>query len=238
MAVPLDREFTTEIKLLSAGAVKSGLKGLIDGFQRTTGHEVKTAFATAPAIQKRVTDGETADVLIAPTGVLDDLARDGKVSAANRIPLGRVGVGVVVRDAAPVPDIATVEAFKQSVLRAETLVYNQASTGIYLAGLFDQLGIADHLKAKTKQYPNGVAVLDHVSRGNGREIGFGAVTEIIGHGKSGFRLIGPLPAQIQNYTTYEVTDLAAGAAANAAQAFVRYLTTPEAKAAFAAAGME
>ena len=234
----MDSTVTTEFSLLSAGAVKSGLRGLIDGFQRTTGHEVNAAFATAPAIRKRVSDDETVDVLIAPTGVLDDLAKNGIMVAANRIPVGRVGVGVIARDDAPVPDIATVEAFKRSILRTESIVYNQASTGIYLAGLFDRLGIADHLKAKTKQYPNGAAVLNHVSRGKGREIGFGAITEIIGHGNPRLRLIGPLPAQIQNYTTYEVTDLAAGAAANAAQAFVRYLTTPEAKAAFAAAGME
>ncbi|HLQ27552.1 MAG TPA: substrate-binding domain-containing protein [Acidiferrobacterales bacterium] len=230
--------FAAEIKLLSAGAVEPGVVKLIDAFQRETGHSVKATFATAPAIRKRIGEGETVDVVIAPPAVLDDLVKAGKAAAANRVIVGRVGVGITVRDGAPRPGIATVDEFKQSMLDAESLVYNQASTGIYVAGLFDRLGIAEQLKAKTTRYPDGPAVLNHVIKGKGNEIGFGATTEINEYSKKGLKLVGPLPAEIQNYTAYAATAMADGAAVDVAQAFVRYLTTPAAKAAFAVTGVE
>ncbi len=227
-----------EIRVLSAGAVEPGLVGLIDAFRRETGHDVKVVFATAPALRKRLGGGEMVDVVIAPTAVLDDLVKAGKAVSADRVTVGRIGVGVAVRDGAPLPRIATVDEFKQSALSAESLVYNQASTGIYLAGLFDRLGIGEHLKAKTTRYPDGAAVLNHVIKGKGIEIGFGAITEIIEYSKKGLKLVGPLPAEIQNYTTYAATIVAGGAATDTAWALVRYVTTTAAKAAFAAAGVE
>lgn len=85
--------------------------------------------------------------------------------------------------------MATVDQFEKSVLNAESLVYNEASTGVYLAGLFDRLGIAEQLKAKATRYPDGAAVLNHVSKGKGIEIGFGAITEIIEYKKKGLKLV-------------------------------------------------
>jgi molybdate transport system substrate-binding protein len=236
--MPMNGALAAEIRLLSAGAVEPGLVGLIDAFQRETGHEVKAAFATAPAIRKRMSEGETADVVVAPPAVLDELVKGGKLPAANRAAVGRVGVGVAVRDGAPVPRIATVDEFKQSVLDAESLVYNEASTGIYVATLLERLGIAKQLNARTIRYPDGPRVLDHLIKGKGREIGFGATPEIIGYRKKGVKLVGPLPADLQSYTSYAATVVASGAAADAAQAFVRYITTPAARAAFAAIGVE
>lgn len=226
-----------EITVLSAGAVEPGLVKVIDSFQRGSGHVVKIAFATAPAILKRI-GGETVDVVIAPPAVLDDLSKAGKVAATDRITVGRIGVGVTVREGAPTPKIATVDQFKQSLLNAESVVYNQASTGIYLERLFDRLGISGQLKPKTARYPDFAAVLDHVSKGKGNEVGLGAITVIIEGRRKGLKLVGPLPAEIQNYTSYAAAVVADGPASDAAQEFVRYLTTPAAKAAFAAAGIE
>ncbi len=233
----MSNTMAAEIRVLSAGAVEPGLSGLIDRFQRETGHAVKVVFATAPAIRKRLGDGEKVDLIIAPPAVLDDLVKAGKAAAANRVTVGRVGVGVTVRAGAPLPRIATVDEFKQSLRNAESLVYNQASTGIYLEGLFDRLGIGE-LKAKTTRYPDGAAVLNHVIKGKGTEIGFGAITEIIEYSKKGLKLVGPLPAEIQNTTTYAATIVADSGPIDAPREFVRYITTPAARAAFAAAGVE
>ena len=228
----------TVITVLSAGAVKPGLVKVIDAFRRGTGHEVKVAFATAPTILKRIGGGETVDVVIAPPAALDDLVKAGKAALAERVTVARIGVGVAVREGAPAPRIATVDEFKQSLLNAESVVYNQASTGIYLEGLFNRLGIAAQLKAKTTRYPDFAGVLDHVSKGKGNEIGLGATTVIVEAENKGLKLVGPLPAEIQNYTTYAVTVAAEGLAKDAAREFVRYLTSPAAKATFAAAGIE
>ena len=235
LCLAMSNAMAAEISVLSAGVVEPGMVKVIDAFRRETGHDVKVAFATAPAILKRMGGGETADVVIAPPAALDDLVKAGKSAAADRVTVGRIGVGVAVRGGAPLPKIATVDEFKQSLLNAESIVYNQASTGIYIESLFDRLGIGEQLKPKTTRYPDFAAVLDHVIKGKGNEIGLGATAVILEGRNKGLRLVGPLPAEIQNYTTYAA---AVAAANDAAREFVRYLTTPAAKAAFAAAGIE
>jgi molybdate transport system substrate-binding protein len=211
---------------------------VIDAFRRDSGYEVKVTFATAPEIRKRLSAGETPDVVVAPPAVLDDLVKTGKPDEAERVTVGRIGIGVMVRAGVPPPKIATVDEFKQSLLSSEKIVYNQASTGIYLEALFDRLGIAAQLKPKTTRYPDAAPVLDHVRRGNGNEIGLGATTVIIENESKGLKFLGPLPAEIQNYTTYAAMVLTESAAADAALALVRYLTTSQARAVFTAAGIE
>jgi molybdate transport system substrate-binding protein len=227
-----------EIKVLSAGAVEPGILKIIDKFRRETGHDVKITFATAPAISKRVGAGETVDIVIAPPAVLDEWVKAGKAAQADRVTIGRIGVGVMVRSGAPLPKIGTVDEFKQSLLSAESLVYNQASTGIYLEGLFERLGIADQLKPKTTRYPDAAAVLSHVSKGQGNEIGLGATTVIIEDESIGLKFVGSLPEDIQNYTAYAAILAAEGAGSNAAREFVSYLTTPVAKQIFVATGIK
>lgn len=224
--------------MLSAGAIEPGLVMVIDAFRRETGREIKVAFATAPTIVKRIGGGETVDVIIAPPTALDELVKAGKTALVERVSVGRIGVGVAVRQSAPAPRIATVDEFKQSLLNAESVVYNQASTGIYIERLFDRLGLAEQLKAKTTRYPDFAAVLSHVIKGKGNEIALGATAVIIEAANRGLKFVGPLPAEIQNYTNYAATVAADGAAKDTAREFVRYLTTPAAKAAFAEAGIE
>jgi molybdate transport system substrate-binding protein len=224
-----------EISVLSAGAVQPGLLKVVDAFRRETGDEVRVTFATAPAIRNRLKGGETADLVIAPPDLLDELEKIGTAQAADRRELGRIGVGVAVRDGAPMPKITTVNEFKQSLLSAEAIVYNQASTGIYLEGLFDRLGISMQVKDKTTRYPDFAAVREHVSKGTGNEIGLGAITVIIESASKGLRFVGPLPAEIQNYTTYGAIVMAADPAA---AALLDYLTSPAAKKLFKAAGIE
>jgi len=227
-----------EINLLSAGAVAPGIKKVIDAFGRENGRRVNVTFATAPEILKRLTDATSVDVVIAPLALLDELAKMEKISAANRVALGRIGVGVLVRDNAPLPQIATVDEFKQSLLSADSLVYNQASTGVYLETLFDRLGIGLETQAKSARYPDFAAVLDHVSKGAHREIGFGATTVIIENSHKGVKFVGPLPAELQNYTVYGAAISANEAALNAAREFLRYLASPSARSLIAAAGIE
>ncbi len=226
-----------EISILSAGAVKPGLTKIIAAYHRKTAHEVRVKFATAPAILNGINGGETVDLVIAPPSVLDPLVKSAKIKAGTRVTLGRIGVGVMVREDATLPQIATVEEFEGVLLRAESLVYNQASTGTYLDTLFDRLGIAAQLAAKTTRYADFAGVLDHVSHGKGREVGLGATTVIIENTGKGVQFAGALPEEIQNYTAYESAVLTACKSIEAAQEFMRYLTLAQAKQQFAAAGI-
>ena len=225
-----------QLELLSAGAVKPGLANVIDAFQQATAHQVNATFATAPEIRKRIGEA-AADVVVAPPQLLDDLVKAGKVGG-ERFMVGRVGVGVMVRGGAPLPKIATVDELRQSLLEADSVVYNHATTGIYLEALFARLGIAAQLKTKTTRYPDAAAVLDHVSKGRNKEIGFGATTVIVEGKSKGLVFVGPLPAEIQNYTTYAAMVTADGAARDAEREFLDYLATDVVKAILAEAGIQ
>ena len=227
-----------DIKVLSAGAVEPGLHAFAGQIKRDSGHVLNIQFNTAPQIAKRLAAGEVYDILILPLAAIEQAVKDGKVIAETRVPVGRVGAGIIVRSSAVTPNVATVEDLKQALLGADSVVYNTASTGLYLDQLFGKLGILDQLKPKTTRYPNGAPVMEHVINGKGNEIGFGAITEISMYEPQGLKLAGPLPAEVQNYTSYEAAVMIGAASAAAARAVLRQLATPAAKAIFSAKGVE
>jgi molybdate transport system substrate-binding protein len=227
-----------DIKVLSAGAVKTGLARAAEEFTRASGHAVRAEFNTAPQLARKLADGEAADILIAPPALLDEQLKNNRISAQGRVLLGRVGAGVVVRASAPSPNVTTTEALKRAMLGADSIIYNTASTGLYLEKLFDRIGVAEAIKAKTSRHPTGDAVMEHVINGKGNDLGFGAITEIRVFEPKGAKLVGPLPADIQNYTSYGAALVTGAASADAAKAFLAFLATPESKRIFAAAGVE
>ncbi len=217
--------------------MEPGLLLLVDDFTRETGHTVQLTVAVPAVLRQRVEAGESPDALIAPTPVIDALVQSGKVNAEGRVLVGKVGVGVAVRSGAALPDVSTPERFTQSLLAAQALVYNRASTGIYFERLLDRLGIAEPVKAKTVRYPDGVAVMEHLLRGSSGEVGIGAITEIKAYEPKGLRFVGPLPADLQNYTSYFAGVLTTPSS-DAAKALIRFVTSPRAKAVFSATGVE
>ena len=227
-----------EIKVISGGAVEPGLEAFAQLVRRDLGHQLQILYNTAPQIAKRLSAGEVYDILISPPATIEQAVKEGRVIADTRVPLGRVGAGIIVRTGAAAPAVVTVDDLKRALLDADSVVYNTASTGIYLDKLFAKLGIAEALKAKTTRYPTGAAVMEHVIKGKGNEIGFGAMTEIRHYEAKGLTLVGPLPAEIQNYTSYEAALMSGATAAEAARAVLRHLATPAAKAAFTANGIE
>ena len=228
--------WSAELAVLSAGAIEPGIKAAATAFEKQTGHNVKITFNTAPELRKRMEGNPAFDVVIAPPAVINDFATANQLAAA-RSPVGRVGMGVTVRTGAPVPDIASSDAVKRSVLAAESLVFNRASTGLYLEGLLKKMDVYSQIESKTTRYADGASVLERVIKGKGREIGFGAMTEILLYTNKGLQLVGPLPADIQNYNSYTAAPLASGQQQALAQQFVVFLSGPVGKPLFVAAGV-
>ena len=222
-----------EINVLSGAAVEPGLIAAADLFRKGTGHNVKITFATTPEIRRLVGAGATPDVVIAPHAALDELVESGTVDRAARVSLGRVGVGVVIRDGAPKPDVSTTDALKRAVLDADAVIYNRASSGLYVEAMLQRLGLAEQIQAKTRRY-TGTDMIEPLINGQGREIGFLPVVQILNFRGRGLQLAGPLPADIQNHTIYAA---APAPKSESGLAFVRFLGTPEAKGIFADAGI-
>lgn len=224
------------LAVLSAGAIEPGLKAAAAAFEKQNGHAVKITFNTAPELKKRMESNPAFDVVIAPPAAIGEFAAAGKL-AETRANVGRVGMGVAVRDGAPAPNISSAEALKRSVLAADSLVFNRASTGLYLEGLLRKMDVYTQVEAKTTRYPDGAAVMEHVIKGKGGEIGFGAITEILLYQGKGLKFVGPVPAEVQNYTSYTAAPLASGKQQALAQEFVSFLSGPVGKPLFVAAGV-
>jgi molybdate transport system substrate-binding protein len=227
-----------EVKVLSGGAVESGLTAAMDAYRKESGQDVKVQYATAPMIRQKIMAGETADLVIAPPAVADELAKAGKLDAASSVPLGKVGVGVAVRNGAPKPDISNTEAIKRAALDAESVVFNRASAGLYMEKLFERLGVAEQVKAKETRYPDTTAVVAHVIKGKGKEITFAPITELLLYKDKGLDYVGPLPPDIQNYTSYVAMASNAPANREGAAALLKYFGTPGSKKMFVERGIE
>jgi molybdate transport system substrate-binding protein len=228
--------FAAEITVLSAGAIEPGLKAAVSAYEKQSGHKVQITFNTAPELKKRMDANPAFDVVIAPPAVIGEFAAASKL-AETRANVGRVGMGVAVREGAPVPDISTADAMKQSVLAADSLVFNRASTGLYLEGLLKKMDVYAQVEAKTTRYPDGASVMEHVIKGKGKEVGFGAITEILLYSGKGLKFVGPVPAAVQNYTSYTAAPLASGKQQALSQEFVSFLAGPVGKPLFVAAGV-
>jgi molybdate transport system substrate-binding protein len=222
-----------EIRVLSAGAVEPGLERAAAGFRQATGEQLRITYVTAPQLRERIEAGERPDLLIAPAALIRDLAATGRL-AGESLPVGRVGIGIVVRQGVPVPEIHDEQALRQALQAADSVVFNRASTGLYLDRLFERMGLAGTIAPKAHRYATGAEVMEHLLHGGGREIGFGAVTEILM--VPGLRLLGPLPPGLQNYTTYSAA-LLPGASVPAAE-LLRYLAGPAGRADLEAGGVE
>jgi molybdate transport system substrate-binding protein len=226
-------ERAMEIDVLSGAAVEPALIAAAAIFGERTGSKVEITFATTPEIRRRVGARETPDVVIAPPAALDELARSETVDGSERVLLGRIGIGVVVRDGAPKPDVSTTAALERAVIEADSVVYNRASSGLYVEGLLQRLGLAERIAAKTTRY-TGTDMIEPLINGKGKEIGFLPLVQILNFRGRGLQLVGPLPADIQNYTTYAAAPAPESAGG---LAFVRFLATSEAKGIFAGVGI-
>ena len=191
-----------DVKILTAGAMKAVVLELVPAFEKETGHKAVVDNDTAGGLARRIEGGEAFDLAVITPGVLNELATKGKVVGDTRVTVARVGVGVVVKEGAPLPDVSSVDAFKKALLAAKTVAYidpaSGGSSGIYLTGLFEKLGIADDIKPKAKLKKGGY-VADLIASGEA-ELGLHQISEILP--VKGVKLVGPLPAEIQNYTTY------------------------------------
>jgi len=216
-----------EIKVLTAGAFKQVLLTLLPDFERTTGHKVTLENDTLGALSKRIEGGEAFDLAVLTPAAVNDLSGKGKFVAGSRVNLARVGVGVVVKEGAPKPDIGSVDAFKRALLAAKSVAYIDpaagGSSGIYVAGLLDKLGIAGEVKPA------------HIAKGEA-ELGIHQISEILP--VKGVTLVGPLPADIQNYTVYAAGIGAQAKESEAAKALLKALSGPAAAEVLKSKGME
>jgi molybdate transport system substrate-binding protein len=227
-----------DINVLTAGAMRGVLAELLPRFEADTGHKVSLDNATAGALAQRIEGGEAFDVAVITPKVIDGLTGNGKIVPGSRVDVAKVGIGVAVKEGAPLPDIATVEGFRRMLLAARSVAYIDpkagGSSGIYFDGLLDRLGIAGEIRPRAKLKQGGY-VAELVANGEA-EVAVHQISEIVP--VKGVVLVGPLPAEVQNFTTYTAAIGANAKDAAAAKALVERLAGPAAGPILKAKGME
>ncbi len=229
----------TEIKVISGGAFKQVLNALAAQYQMESDNTVSLTYQTVGQHLQAIKNGqEDFDVAVLTPEAIAALEKDGKIVASSAVALAKTGIGVVVKNGTPIPDISTSDAFKKALLAAKSVAYIDpkagGSSGIYLGKLFERLGIAETVNAKAVLIHGG-AVATHVVDGEA-EIGVHQISEILP--VKGAVLVGPLPPELQNFTVYTAGVGATARDAETAKAFVKFISGPHAAPVIKAKGME
>jgi molybdate transport system substrate-binding protein len=228
-----------QLKLLVGGAMSESFKAVGDDFSRKTGNTLDYRIDTTGALQKALRSGDKADVILVSAAGMDQLQKEHLISEGTRIELARALIGVSVRTGTAAPDISTVDAFKKSLLAARSIAYvdpkDGGTSGIYLDGLFKNMGIADEIKKKDVLRKHGSEVAAAVAKGDA-ELGLTFVSEMMPN--KGVRIVGSLPLAIQGATNYAVAIPAASTNPIVAQDFVNALTSREGYAVIRSTGLQ
>jgi molybdate transport system substrate-binding protein len=229
-----------EIRVMISSELVQTSRLLIPAFERETRYVVTTVSgpasgASTEAIPYRLLRGEKADVLMMPKPALDELIAQGKVMQGSSVDFARTGLGMAVQSGSSRPNIRTVADLKRTLLNARSIAYAEGPGGVYLTTvLFPRLGIVEQIKGKALMI-RGEPVGAVVSRG-GAEIGIQQISEL--QAILGIEVIGPLPEDTQNATTYSVGIPVNAPSVLAGKSLIDYLAGPPAASAIIRSGME
>ena len=223
------------IRALSTLAVQGALPGLIGGFERSAGAKVTADFAPTNGLVARIKAGETADVAILTREGIDELVGLEVLDGGTVVYLVQSRVGLAVKAGGAKPDIGTPEALKRTLLEARSIAYSRiGASGVLFARLIERLGIAEKVNAKATIIPSGLTG-ELVARGD-TELAVQQLSELML--VPDLDIVGPLPPALQTPGIFSAAVFAGSAHASLARAFLQALASPDAAAAFRAAGLE
>lgn len=228
-----------EIKVYASIALKSSLAELVPAYERASGNKVTLEIATVAALKKRLDDGEAFDVAVLTPAAITELAKTGKADAGSSAAVARAGLGVGIRKGAKKPDISTVNAFKETLLAAKSIGYTDPAlggvSGVYTGKMIQEMKLVDELKDKTVLAKGSPGLSEAFTKGE-IEIGLTQISELLP--MKDVEVVGPYPADLQNYTVFAGAVASASKDKDAGSSFLKSLRTPEAAAVFKAKGLE
>jgi len=228
-----------QLNVLAAGATESTLRDVVGAFEKESGHTVTLTYGAVGALRDKIYAGEPADLTIVTPAIIEQLQAKGLVRPNTGVALGRVGGGIAVRLGAPRPAVGTAENLKRALLAAQEVYYADPATataGAYFLRVADRLGVGDVVRQKGRTAPGGKEAMELMAKSSADAIGLTQISEILSVRE--VVLVGPYPGDLQNMTTYTGILLARTPHAEAAEAFLRFLTGPPVQARLKSAGFD
>jgi molybdate transport system substrate-binding protein len=224
-----------EVKLFSSGSTVGALRQLVPQFERATGNRVTISNDPGKIMLERIMRGDTGDVALTGSTVIDELAQQGHIAAGSKRELARCSAGVAVRAGVPKPDISSLEAFKRALLDAKSIAHTTSgASGMHLMKVVERLGIAEQVRAKARTQPGGL-VGEILARGEA-ELAVQQIPELLA--VPGLQYVGPLPPEIQITSVVCAAIFSRAAQPVAGRALLEFLSTPAAASVFRASGLD
>jgi molybdate transport system substrate-binding protein len=226
-----------ELTVFVTGSMADPLEHAAHDFTLDTGHTLRFERATTGGLLTKIRAGERGDVIVIAAEAAATLEQDGTLLAGTRVAVASSLFGVVVRAGGPTPNIATPEAFKETVRRALTISYPDpvAATvsGGYIESVFAELGIKDTARAKAQLKPMGYLVGEAVASGEA-ELGLSFMSEFVANPAL---TVVPFPEPLQKPQLYTAGVFAGSSNAAAARELLAFLTSSAAREKLSAAGV-
>ena len=224
-----------ELKVLSGNGPRAAVRELCTQFAHASGNAVELALDVNPEVVRRGKAGEAFDVAVGNPSTIEQLIAAGKVVAGSRRDIGTAGLAVAVKVGAPHPDIASVEAFRRTLLAAKAVAFPaHGASGLYFVELVGRLGLAAEMQGKLKPMVAEDCV-EVVARGEADMVVVVA-TRITG--VPGVEVVGPIPEELQTKIGFAAGLSASAKAPDAAMALIAFLTAPSAAVTLKAKGVE
>jgi molybdate transport system substrate-binding protein len=230
-----------EIKVLSTTAMKMVFEELSPGFERETGNRLAVTLGPSLVLEKRLGEGETADVAIVTDSGSKTLIARAMLKAEGAAEIARSLIGICVAKGAAKPDISDAAAFKRTMLAAKSVALSKpvggGASGAHMARIFAELGITAAMQAKSHYGAGGAGGLAAlvVARAEA-EIGIQQMAELMA--VPGIDVVGPLPRELQGETLFTAAIPSNAAYPDEGRAVIALLKTPAAKAVIKAKGLE
>jgi molybdate transport system substrate-binding protein len=211
-----------EIMVVSSGSGEPALDHIAADFEKATGYRVRITY------DDKVTHahGVAFDVVVASADAIErEFRPSGSVEEGGTI-LGSMGIGVTIRRGAPVPDIASLEALKQSLLETAALLVTTHTSGLYMESMIRKMGIHERIAGKIERFRNAPLLMDRLLEGTGSEFAFLSINQVRRYEEKGLVLAGPLPDEVQYFREFVAVPISASRNKEAAWAFVRYCGGP------------
>jgi len=227
------------VSVLISGGFSGAYEKLLPEFERTSGIAVSTGSGASQGngphtIAAQLARGVAADVVILSREGLAELIVAHRIAAGTDVDLARVGLGVAVRAGAATPDLSSVDAFRQTMLRAKTIAVPASTSGIWLkTDLIPRLGIAD--KIDLRMMPRGSGASAMVAAGEA-DLAVLPVSEVLV--APGVDFAGAVPPEIQMIQIFAAAIVAGSTAIEEAKRLIGFLASPAAAETIKRSGME